>query len=114
MASFLVLSRPLEHRRVHFSLGDSGWVRLQPSSSERATFASPFCLESDRRTKTHSDVNAKAFTERPSAHTKAEVCGIKSVFSVMKFNCLRFCKEYFDHGVLTVYVTNHGSAVRQS
>ncbi|KAF3860354.1 hypothetical protein F7725_000609 [Dissostichus mawsoni] len=66
VASFLVLSRPLEHRRVHFSLGDSGWVRLQPSSSERATFASPL-------TKTHSDVNAKAFTESPSAHTKAEL-----------------------------------------
>lgn len=81
VASFFVLSRPREHRRDHFSLGDSGWVRLQPSSSERATFASPFCLESDRKTKTHGDVNAKAFTETtPRAQTKAEVYCIKSVF----------------------------------
>lgn len=63
MASFFALARPREHRRDHFSLGDSGWVRLQPSSSERATFASPFCLESDRKTKTNCDVNVKAFTE---------------------------------------------------
>lgn len=81
MDSFLVLSRPREHRRDHFSLGDSGWVKLQPSSSERATFASPFCFESDRKTKTHGDVNAKAFTETtPRAQTKAEVYCIKSVF----------------------------------
>lgn len=65
----------------HFSLGDSGWVRLQPSSSERATFASPFCLESDRKTKTNGDVNVKAFTETTlRVQTKAEVYCIKSVF----------------------------------
>lgn len=63
MPSFFALSLPRVQRRDHFSLGDSGWVRLQPSSSERATFASPFCLESDRETKTHPDVNAKALTE---------------------------------------------------
>lgn len=51
MPSFLFLSRPREHRNVHFSLGDSGWVKLQPSSSERATFASPFCLESGQEDK---------------------------------------------------------------
>lgn len=79
VASFLVLSRPRVHRRDHFSLGDSGWVRLQPSSSERATFASPFCLESDRKTKTHGIVNAKASIEIASKAQTKVYC-IKSVF----------------------------------
>lgn len=90
VASILVLSRPREHRRDHFSLGDSGWVRLQPSSSERATFASPFCFESDRKNKTQSNINAKAFTETPRrAQTKAEVYYIRAVFFLdeIKFNC---------------------------
>lgn len=93
-ASFLALSRPREQRKDHFSLGDSGWVRLQPSSSERATFASPFCLESDRKTQAHGDVNVKAFTETsPRAQTKpAEVYCIKSVF---------FCDQIqFDRDVM--------------
>lgn len=59
--SFLLLSLPLVTLRDHFSLGERGWVRLQPSSSERATFASPFCLESDKRTKRDNNINAKAF-----------------------------------------------------
>lgn len=81
MASFLFLPCPLEHRRDHFSLGDSGWVRLQPSSSERATFASPFCLESDRKTDTHSSINAKAFTQSPPrTQTKTEVDCPKPAF----------------------------------
>lgn len=93
VASFLLLSRPREQRSDHFSLGDSGWVRLQPSSSDRATLASPFCLESDSKTETHGDVNAKAFTEAaPGAQTKADVYCIKSVF---------FCDEIqFDWDVI--------------
>lgn len=80
VASFLAFSRPREQRRDHLSLGDRGWVMLQPSSSERATFASPFCLESDRKTKSNGDVNVKAFTETPpNAQTKAEVYSINSV-----------------------------------
>lgn len=106
VASFLVLSRPREHRRDHFSLGDSGWVRLQPSSSERATFASPFCLESDRKRKTHRNVNAKAFTETPlRAQTKPDVYCIKSVFfcdkiqfnrDVMRSNLIPVCYCLYD------------------
>lgn len=106
VASFLALSRPREHRRDHFSLGDSGWVRLQPSSSERATFASPFCLESDKNRKRHSNVNAKAFIESPlRAQTKPEVYCIKSVFfcdeiqfngDVMRSNLIPVCYCLYD------------------
>lgn len=106
LASFFALSLPLEHRRDHFSLGDSGWVKLQPSSSERATFASPFCLESVRTTKTNSDVNVKAFTETaPRAQTKAKVYCIKSVFfcgkiqfdwDVIRSNLILVCYHLYD------------------
>lgn len=88
--SFLLLSLPLVTLRDHFSLGERGWVRLQPSSSERATFASPFCLESDKRTKRDNNINAKAFITkslpwqrggggRGSLHEPG-------TFSAMKFN----------------------------
>lgn len=53
-ASFLALSRVRERRRVHFSLGDRGWVRPHSSSSDRATLASPFCLESENTNKNRS------------------------------------------------------------
>lgn len=93
VASFLVLSCVWLCRRDHFSLGDNAWVRLQPSSSERATFASPFCLKSDRTTKTHSNVNAKAFTlPPPRAWRKVETYCMKTLFSMMKSNWTEILK----------------------
>lgn len=88
--SFLVLSRPREHRRDHLSLGDSGWVKLQPSSSERATFASPFCLESDRRTETRRRECQSFYWDWPECPDKGTAILHKScLFLLRNWFCLK-------------------------
>lgn len=57
VASFMGLSLLREHRSVHLSPGECGWVRLQLSSSERVTVAAPFCFESDKTKDKKTDVS---------------------------------------------------------